>query len=363
MERKTLARPALMHVARLGFVLVSMFLGATITVGYGAPWWNGSLLGALFAGCVVAVELGLRDVSFRRFSHATTGLLVGLTGAWLVTNIGFFRAPGLAEYQEARSIFELVTFLGLGFLGMMLALRANREEFSLLIPYVRFRQDAARDQPVVAGTDLLVDGRLPKLYGTGFLSGTLHVPRFVIEELRELADAPHETRAERGRRGLECLEQMRLSARIELVVQEPAGASDQAPDLQLIALARDLGARLLTVDAGLQRAARLQGVTALNLEELWQALRPLWKPGDEVSLPLVKEGKDAGQAVGYLPDGTMIVVNDARAKIGSTQPVIISGFVKTAAGKLLFAELKGSARAKPFELHPSPATTTSSTAP
>jgi len=350
MERKTIARPALMHVARLGFVLVSMFLGATITAGYNSPWWNGSLLGALFAACVVGIELGLRDVSFRRFSHATVGLLFGLTGAWLVTNIGFFRAPGLAEYQEARSIFELVAFLGLGFLGMMLALRANREEFSLLIPYVRFRQEAARDQPVVAGTDIFVDGRLPKLFGTGFLSGALHVPRFVIEELRDLTESPHEVRAERGRRGLECLEQMRLSARIELVVQEPSGPADQAPDRKLIALARDLGARLLTVDAELQRAARLQGVAALNLEDLWQALRPLWKPGDEIALPLVKEGKDADQAVGYLPDGTMIVVNDARGKVGSTQPVIISGFVKTSAGKLLFAELKGSARARPFEV-------------
>ncbi len=350
MERKTLARPALLHIARLGFVLLSMFLGATIAVGYEGAWWNGSLLGALSAAAVVGLEIGLRDVSFRRFSHAMVGLLVGLTGASLITSIGFFRTKGLIEYQEARSIFELVIYLGLGFLGMMLALRANREEFSLLIPYVRFRQEGIRDQPLVIGTDVLGDGRLPRLLATGFLGGALHVPRFAIEELREQTESDSEVRAIRGQRGLECLEQLRQSPRVEVVIQETVGPAEQPADLKLIALARGLGARLLTVDAPLQRTARLQGLAVLNLEELNHALRPVLKPGDELEIVLVKDGKDAEQAVGYLPDGTMIVVNEGRKKIGTTQPIVVTGFTKTSAGRLVFAELKGSPRARPFEM-------------
>jgi len=350
MERKTLARPALMHVIRLGFVLISMSLGASISAGYGHVWATGSLLGALIAALFVGIEIGLRDLSFRRFSHATVGLLVGLTGAWLISSIGFFRTKGLEEYQEARSTFELIIYLGLGFLGMMLALRANREEFSLLIPYVRFRQEGIRDQPLVIGADLIIDGRLPKLCGSGFLGGTFHVPREVIEELQEHLESGNEVRAERGRRGLDCLEQLRQSHRIEVVVQEPIGPAEQTAEMKLITLARGLGARLLTTDANLQRTARLQGIIALNLEELASALRPILKAGDEINVALVKEGKDAEQAIGFLPDGTMIVVNDARKKIGTSQDLVVVGFTKTSAGRLVFAEIKGTVRSKSFEV-------------
>jgi uncharacterized protein YacL len=350
MERKTLARPALMHVIRLAFVLVSMSLGASISVGYGNAWATGSLWGAFLAALFVGIELGLRDLTFRRFSHATVGLLVGLTGAWLVSGIGFFRTKGLQEFQEARSTFELIIYLGLGFLGMMLALRANREEFSLLIPYVRFRQDGIRDQPSVIGVDVLVDGRLPKVCASGFLGGTFHVPREVIEELQEQAESENGLGAERGRRGLECLEQMRQSQRTELVIQEPIGPAEQTAEMKLITLARGIGARMVTIDANLQRTARLQGVMALNLEELAIALRPMLMAGDELNIMLTKEGKDADQAVGFLADGTMIVVNEARKKMGTSQDVVVIGFTKTSAGRLVFAELKDSPRAKSLEL-------------
>ena len=350
MERKTLARPALLHVIRLGFGLISMSLGASISAGYGHPWGTGSLFGAMLAAVFVGVELGLRELSFRRFSHATVGLLVGLTGAWLITSIGFFRTKGLVDYQEARSIFELIIFLGLGFLGMMLALRANQEEFSLLIPYVRFRQEGIRDQPAVIGADILVDGRLPKVCATGLLGGIFHVPREVIEELQEQVDSGQELLAERGRRALDCLEQMRQSHRIELVVQEPIGPAEQTGELKLVSLARGLGARLLTVDANLHRTASLQGVPALNLEEMASALRPILKAGDEVSVTLIKEGKDPEQAVGFLPDGTMIVVNEARRAIGTTQEVVVIGFTKTNAGRLIFGEIKGTSRAQFYEV-------------
>jgi len=137
---------------------------------------------------------------------------------------------------------------------------------------------------------------------------------------------------------------------IEVVIQEPMGPAEQTAEMKLITLARGLGARLLTTDANLQRTARLQGIIALNLEELASALRPILKAGDELNVALIKEGKDAEQAIGFLPDGTMIVVNDARKHIGSSQALIVVGFTKTSAGRLVFAEIKGTVRSKPFEV-------------
>jgi len=318
-----------------------MFLGATIAVGYERTWWSGSLGGALFGIAVGGLEIALKNFSFRGFSHATVGMLVGVLCAWIVTRIGIFQTKGLEDYQGARTIFELIVYMGLGFLGMMLALRSNKEEFSLLIPYVRFRQDSVRSYPMLVDANVLIDGRIPRICATGFLAGSLVVPRFVIDELHRMADADDDIRRERGRRGLECLQQMRTSPSLEVTIQEHADDEDAPVDTRLVSLARLLGARILTNDVNLGKVARLQGINSLNLNELAQALRPVVAPGDELRLSLIKEGKDPGQAVGYLPDGTMIVVNHAKSMIGTTQDVVVGGALQTSAGRLFFADLKG----------------------
>jgi len=339
MERRAPGTPYVMHIARLGFVLLCMFMGGSIAVGYDRAWWLGSLGGAAFAGAWVLVEFSLRELSLRKFSHATIGLLVGLLGAWLITRIGFFRTKGLEGLEDAQSVFELMVFLGMGFLGLMLALRSNREEFSLLIPYVRLRQDSVREQPLVVSPDLLADGRITRLFGSGFLSGELVVPRFVLEELRRWEASEDRAEALRGKRGLECLEQMRSSSRVEVTVHEDPVAEESEMDGKLTTLARMLDARLLTNDASIAKMARLQKGPVLFLRDLEEAMRVTLREGDEVTVNLVKEGRDSGQAVGYLPDGTMIVVNRAKEQIGTEQPVVVTGAVKTGGGRLLFAEL------------------------
>lgn len=332
--------PYTMHIARLGFVLLCMFMGGSISAGYDQPWWEGSMGGAVFAGFWVLVEYSLRDLTLRKFSHATVGLLVGLLGAWLITRIGFFRTKGLEGLEDVQSVFELTVFLGLGFLGMMLALRSNREEFSLLIPYVRLRQDAVREQPIVAGPDIFADGRLTRLFGCGFLRGELVVPRFVVEELSHWEASGHRGEKLRGKRGLECLEQMKSSSRVTVTIHEDPVSEEPELSAKLIAVARMWEARLFTNDGDLAKRARIQNVHTLVLSDLVEALRLALREGDEVSVHLVKEGKDPGQAVGFLADGTMIVVNDGKKHIGSTCDLVVSGAVKTGAGRLVFAELK-----------------------
>lgn len=332
---------ASINVARAALVCLTTLLGISIALGKGADHgWIGAIIGLIFGLLVLLLDLGLRNFSIKGFSTGTFGLLVGLLCAWLVTRIGFFEAGWMSQYDEARNIFNLALFLALGFIGMMLALRSKREEFSLVIPYVRFRQESAQDSPMLVDTNIIIDGRIPRICATGFLSGSLIVPRFVIDELQALADSRDEIRRARGKRGLECLDRMKKTPGIEVMIYEDPAPGEPAVDGKLIYLAGMLGARLLTNDANLAKVARLQNAVVLNLNELTHALRPSVAPGDELDLNLVKEGKDDHQAVGYLSDGTMIVVNQACTKIGSVQHVVVAGSVQTSAGRLIFAELK-----------------------
>ncbi len=330
-----------MNVARAAFVLLTTLLGLSIAYGKGPnDAWIGALSGLSFGFVIIAVDLCLRNFSIRGFSTGTFGLLIGLLCAWLITRIEFFAGAGFDDYETAQQIFELAVYLGLGFIGLALALRSKREEFSLIIPYVRFRQDAVHDQPLLVDTNIIIDGRLPKLCASGFLQGSLVVPSFVLDELQTLADSHDSLKSQRGKRGLEALKRMQESDALDVSIDETDPKQVAGVDAKLIQIASIYDARLLTNDANLVKVARLQGVRVLHLNELAKALRPIVAPGDEVELNLVKEGKDDHQAIGYLADGTMIVVNQAIKQIGTTQQVVVAGAVQTSAGQLIFAELK-----------------------
>ena len=224
---------------------------------------------------------------------------------------------------------------------MMLAMRSNRDEFSLIIPYVRFTRETTQHEPLVVDTNVIIDGRIADLCATGFLSRALIVPRFVLGELQALADSRDPIKRERGRRGLEILNQLQASRDVELTIHEST-AEERAGevDARLVRTAKVLQARLLTNDNALCQVARLQQVPALSLNDLARALRPIVVVGDEIELNLVKEGREQHQAVGYLPDGTMIVVNHARPYLGKTKPIVVSSALQTSGGRLIFAELK-----------------------
>jgi uncharacterized protein YacL len=208
---------------------------------------------------------------------------------------------------------------------------------------VRFRRDSSEGEPLLLALDVVIDGRVVEVAQTGFLGGTMVVSRSVLDELRRLAESTDPAQALRGRRGLEVMEKLRSLGDQRLSIHEapPGGGGRQAPDdAELVGLARELNARLLTHDAGLAQVARLRGIPVLSFHELSQALQPQFQPGDELQLALVKPGKEKHQAVGYLADGTMIVVNQAASFVGQTVDVIISGSLATSAGRLIFAEMR-----------------------
>lgn len=336
---------ALLNVIRMFFLLLASFIGVSVALGESPEnWWYAGWVGAIcglgFASIMIVLDLMLQGLSIRSFSHGTFGLLVGLLCAWLVTRIGFFKAGWVEQFELAGNIFNLCIFLGFGFLGVMLALRSKREEFSLLIPYVRFRQDSLQDLPTLLDTSVIIDGRVPGICETGFLGGALVVPRFVLDELQKMADSADEIKRGRGKRGLDCLNLLQNDEAFEVKIHEESFDPGLTTEQKLVELADILSARILTNDASLGDVARLKGIDVLNLNELATSLRPIVSPGDELELELVKEGRDDHQAVGYLPDGTMIVVNHGKPHIGTCRSVVVGGAVQTSAGRLIFAELQ-----------------------
>jgi len=226
-------------------------------------------------------------------------------------------------------------------------MRSSRDEFSLIIPYVRFARETTQHEPVVVDTNVIIDGRIAELCAAGFLSRSLIVPRFVLAELQALADSRDPIKRERGRRGLEILNQLLASKEVELTVHDTGDedGDDLTTDARLVRTTKLLQARLLTNDTALCQVARLQQVQTLNLAELARAVRPTVMAGEELELNLIKEGREGHQAVGYLSDGTMIVVNHARPHLGKAVRVIVSSSLQTGAGRLIFAELKNGGRA------------------
>jgi uncharacterized protein YacL len=331
---------AVIHIVRVIFVVLCIVLGASLAMGSAGKvdGWVGALGGMGFGGLIVVIDMLLKNFTIRSFSSGTFGLLIGVLCAWLVTQI-----PGvqfLPEQEDIKRALHLMLYCALGYIGVVLALRSNRQEFSLIIPYVRFRNEGVVRQPLLVDTNILIDSRLPGICSTGFLGGQVVVPRFVLDELHLLADSVDPVKRDRGRRGLDCLEELRRTPRLEVSIHDDYQPQEKLVDTKLIQVAKMLDARLLTNDANLGRVAQLQGVAVLNLKDLAQAMRPIFNVGDELELPLVKEGRDTHQAVGYTPEGTMIVVNHARDKIGATASVIVSSALQTSAGRLVFAELK-----------------------
>jgi len=324
------------NLLRSLFVIFACFVGVSVGPDLFGSLWVGAGAGLCFGLVVVLADRLLKGVTLRTFSSATFGLLLGLLFSRLLLASNVLRnASG-----DMQWIVSLGVYCTIGYLGMMLAMRSGRDEFSLIIPYVRFRQSAVQDIPLIVDSNILIDGRLERLRKTGFIASALIIPRFVLDELQMLADSGDSLRRERGRRALTLLEEMRQRDSTSVTVHESALDGETKVDAKLVQLAQLLGARLLTNDSNLCKIARLQNVIALNLNELSEALRPQLASGDELELALVKEGKESHQAVGYLPDGTMVVVNQARTRLGQTVTIHVSSVVHTTAGRLFFAELK-----------------------
>ena len=297
----------------------------------------GTIIGFGFGWLMIALDEMLKGFSLRAFSATTFGLLLGTVVALLIDRSGLFE---LVEEKTTRWLVRLGLFLSFGYIGIVLAMRSNKEDFSLIIPYVRFAPQNKPDNLLLLDTSVIIDGRIADLIEANFMEGIIVVPRFVLKELQVIADSADPIKRARGRRGIEMLNRIQRNTRNEVRIHEGDFPEEREVDTKLIRLARNLGAKLYTNDFNLGKIAELQSVNYVNLHEVAKSLRTVLVPGEILNLRIVREGKDKGQGVGYMPDGTMVVVNNAHSAIGQQIEVHVQSLLQTGAGVIVFADYK-----------------------
>ena len=324
-------------------VFIFLCAAASLLVCYAIKEWDqyrwiavsvGLLIGAL----VVLVDVLLKGFSLRGLSAITFGLGAGALVAWLIS-----QSP-LLDQGDPQVIYlvRLALFVICTYLGAVIALR-GRDEFNLVIPYVRFVPHEVDVPFVVVDTSALIDGRIARVCETQFLGAALIIPSFVLAELQEIAGSTDPLKQARGRRGLDVLNELRKIKHIDIRIHQSEVSRRQDMDAKLVFIAQSMRAKLLTTELNLAKMAQFHGVTWLNLHALEKALRPALVLGETIEIELVKAGKDEGQAVGFLPDGSMVVVGNARAYLNKRVTVEITGVLPTAGGKMIFANLLGEA--------------------
>ena len=297
---------------------------------------QGALLGIAGALTLILAEMRLRRVSVRGLSSMVFGLLLGILLAKLVTDV--IALLPLDPFVE--SVQRVVLTLAFAYLGSVMALR-GRDEFHLIIPYVRLRNEGDYETMAILDTSAIIDGRAADLVRCGVLPNRLLVPQVVLQELQRLSDSDNETKREKGRRGLDHLRLMQKDPNFDIKIHEEDlnAPETETTDALLLKLAKIYRAPLITLDANLTRVGRLQQISIINIEEVTQAVQPPYDVGDTLTVKLVRSGREAGQAVGFLSDGTMVVVANARERIGQEVVIIVTAVVPTTAGRIIFGAL------------------------
>ncbi len=320
------------------FILLSATLGFQIGEAVQIAGFHGGLqgvgVGVAVSFLVILLEKSMGKVSLRGLSAAVFGLVLALI-------ISSFLNKAIDQIPELdisiAALLKLSLLLILSYFGVILSMR-GRDEFNLIIPYVKFDRQDQKDSILILDTSAVIDGRIFDICQTKFVEGRFILPGFVLKELQQVADSHDVLKRARGRRGLDLLNKIKKTTSINLKIDEEDFPQVTSVDEKIIKLAKILGAKVLTTDYNLNKVAEFQGVAILNINELAQALRPVIVPGEIMEIRLVKEGKERHQAIGYLDDGTMVVVENGRKFLGNLQKVVVTSALQTAAGRMIFAK-------------------------
>jgi uncharacterized protein YacL len=296
----------------------------------------GMMIGFGFGGLLIAIDEMLKGFSLRAFSATTFGLLLGSLVAQLIDRCGLFDN---VPQETTRWLIRLCLFLAFGYIGMVLAMRSNKEDFSLIIPFVRFSRQNEPDNLLILDTSVIIDGRIAELIEARFIEGIVIVPRFVLLELQQIADSADNIKRARGRRGFEMLSRLQHNPQISVRIHDGDFPEEKDVDAKLMRLARSLNGKLFTNDFNLAQVAGLQHINCVNLSEISRMMKMAMIPGETLQLKIVREGRDKGQGIAYLPDGTMVVVNNGQSRVGQQVDVVVQSTVQTGAGVIVFTEL------------------------
>ncbi|HNX28102.1 MAG TPA: TRAM domain-containing protein [Syntrophomonadaceae bacterium] len=293
-----------------------------------------NIIKAFFQKAHKRFNRNLDNLPIEMIVGGTTGLLVGI----IVAALSSFP---LALLGKIGAYITMIFFILTVYLGLKIGLRKAQEVYNLFPFDLKLAEShyLKNEQAKILDTSAIIDGRIYDVCISHFLQGPLIVPNFVIEELQHIADSSDNIRRNKGRRGLELLTKMQKHTEIKIViidVDEPSILEEKEVDNKLIRLCKHLNASIITNDYNLNKVAELQGITVLNINELTNAVKVIVYPGETMNITIIKEGKEAGQGVGYLEDGTMVVVEEAQKEIGRDLEVMVTSVFQTAAGRMIF---------------------------
>jgi uncharacterized protein YacL len=334
-------------VLRLVFLIVSTGLAVAMTRSgpfrVESAWATWMIfLGTLgLAVVIIAVDMAVRRKNLAVITSVYFGLLIGL---FLTYVLGLALIP-LPMSEPVQDAVQILLGAALCYVCISLLLQ-TRDDFRFIIPYVEFSKEVKGRQPYILDTSVIIDGRIADVVETRIFDTQLIMPGFVVAELQSVADSADRLRRGRGRRGLDILNRLRNNPDVDLVIydRELPEFAGQPVDLKLVLLAKHLAGKLVTNDYNLNKVAQLHDVGVINLNDVANALKPVFLPGEHLDVRLVKAGEESGQGVGYLDDGTMVVVEGGREHLQQTVTVSVTSVLQTSAGRMIFGRCEAGRR-------------------
>ncbi len=328
-------------LALVGFLLNPLGSASQLNEFFGVEPGPRKLISAVFGGFVgviiIAFEMRARMANLRTLIGAAIGSILGIVGAYLIGML--ISAQDINTVSGEMKVFLTIALaFFMGYIGLMVG-AAKGDYLDLSALGGIFSDKSVKPDYKILDTSVIIDGRIADVAETGFLSGSLIIPNFILTELQQVADSADSSKRQRGRRGLDMLQRLRNNSKLDIQIVETDFPAVKEVDLKLIELGKELDAVIVTNDFNLNKVAQLRGVAVLNINELANALKPVVLPGEAMRVFVLKEGKEYNQGVAYLDDGTMVVVDNARRLIGKTADIAVTSVLQTTAGKMIFGRL------------------------
>jgi uncharacterized protein YacL len=342
----------LLFIIRMLYVLICVGAAATYTLGQGSgapkivvdhPVWSFLVL------VIGSLSVLLMDVLIPRkrvevASAIYFGLLIGVLLAYLL-NLALRPLFGMHELfgNEGAAFQGGVTLLALIILPYLCIsfLLQTKDDFRFVIPYVEFSRELKGGRPMILDSSALIDGRISDVVDTNIIDAQFVVPQFILQEVQDIADSHDKVRRSRGRRGLDVLKKLQQDPKVDIRIQESDAAKGATVDQRLIEIAKQLNGRLVTNDLNLNKLSQVQGIDVINLNDVSNALKPRFIPGERVRIKIIKEGEASGQGVGYLDDGTMVVVESGSRQMGREVDTVVTSVLQNSAGRMIFCRISG----------------------
>lgn len=331
-------------ILRGTFLLMTAGMAVSVVNSKGFEKAFGSHVLVFFAFVMIAavVVIGVDMFVPRKRLDVITSVYFGiLIGLFLTYTVGVVLQPLMLQADltpnDRFPIIQLLLGVGLCYICISLLMQ-TRNDFRFVIPYVEFSKEVKGIKPFVLDTSVIIDGRIADLAETNILDNQIVMPRFILNELQAIADSGDKLRRARGRRGLDILNKLRSSETVDFKVHdhEPEELTGQPVDMKLVLLAKSLGGKIVTGDYALNKVARIHNVPVINLNDIANALKPVFLPGESFEVKVVKPGESPGQGVGYLDDGTMVVVEGGRDFINRSVKIAVTSVLQTSAGRMIF---------------------------